>query len=458
MNRNLSEMVAGGSGPLRSAEAVARGNASRLLSGGRMEAPDTAGLSPAPGQPLFSTPGRELTPAERSEVEPRFARDFSQVRVHTDSVEAEALGARAFAAGTDIAFAPGESPATISGRALLVHELTHVLQQAEAGEARVQMDPKEGSGGIGSAPPSEPFEIGSERAPEDGAILFGFDRADIGPAAARALKKLVRSYKEPVTVQVHAYASEEGEGEYNLNLSAHRAVALKKHLETLLPEGSRVVAFAHGKTSVFGGAESNRRAGLMIRKGVEDPNAAKREKEEQEWSIDPSGEPSTADPGTFVPRLQPNLFLEGELFGPQPLMPRRIKLAPPVLTPPLAPSLSGSDLDWESMQNSFRSRALTLDDRWASSIEWQFRYSYNWFRLLLPHDKAVLGANLATSFMLDDQLSREAPNALDRSNQEFKRWYPDEMHLVIPVISSDILDGVYKYLSGSDKNEYKFRF
>ena len=66
--------------------------------------------------------------------EPRFGRDFSQVRVHTDLNAAEsarAVKAHAYTVGSHIAFSTGRySPETASGRQLLAHELTHVVQQA----------------------------------------------------------------------------------------------------------------------------------------------------------------------------------------------------------------------------------------------------------------------------------------------------------------------------------------
>jgi hypothetical protein len=66
---------------------------------------------------------------------PRFGYDFSGVRVHTDSNAGQAAGAinaRAFTLGRDIVFASGQyAPETESGKRLLAHELTHVLQQAK---------------------------------------------------------------------------------------------------------------------------------------------------------------------------------------------------------------------------------------------------------------------------------------------------------------------------------------
>lgn len=84
--------------------------------------------------------GRPLPGALRGFFEPRFGRDFGAVRVHTDEKAAEAsrsIRARAFTHGRDIAFASGEyAPHTREGRRLIAHELTHVVQQGEAGGRR----------------------------------------------------------------------------------------------------------------------------------------------------------------------------------------------------------------------------------------------------------------------------------------------------------------------------------
>jgi hypothetical protein len=69
-------------------------------------------------------------------MESRFGRDFSRVRLHTDATaatSAEAVHARAYTVGTDVAFAAGQyAPATERGRELLAHELAHTIQQEPA--------------------------------------------------------------------------------------------------------------------------------------------------------------------------------------------------------------------------------------------------------------------------------------------------------------------------------------
>ncbi len=77
--------------------------------------------------------GQRLPDSVRTFMEPRFNHDFSQVRVHTDneaSSSAQQLNARAYTLGQHIYFDQDQyQPNSLSGRHLLAHELTHVIQQ-----------------------------------------------------------------------------------------------------------------------------------------------------------------------------------------------------------------------------------------------------------------------------------------------------------------------------------------
>lgn len=82
---------------------------------------------------VLRSPGQPLDATTRTFMESRFGHDFSQVRVHTDARAADAalaVYARAFTLDSDIVFGNGEhAPSKASGRRLLAHELTHVVQQ-----------------------------------------------------------------------------------------------------------------------------------------------------------------------------------------------------------------------------------------------------------------------------------------------------------------------------------------
>jgi len=77
--------------------------------------------------------GQSLDRGARAQMESAFDTDFSGVRVHTDAGADrlnKSLNARAFTTRKDIFFRQGAyEPGSSSGRELLAHELTHVVQQ-----------------------------------------------------------------------------------------------------------------------------------------------------------------------------------------------------------------------------------------------------------------------------------------------------------------------------------------
>ncbi|NET32018.1 MAG: DUF4157 domain-containing protein [Cyanothece sp. SIO1E1] len=74
--------------------------------------------------------GQPLSEEARSFMEPRFGADFSHVRVHETPDLANTVQAQAFTHGQDIYFNAGKyNPGSSSGKELLAHELTHVVQQ-----------------------------------------------------------------------------------------------------------------------------------------------------------------------------------------------------------------------------------------------------------------------------------------------------------------------------------------
>jgi len=77
--------------------------------------------------------GQPLPESIREYFEPRFGSSFSQVKVHNNLQAAniaKSINAKAFTKGNDVIFNSGQySPETSSGKRLLAHELTHVVQQ-----------------------------------------------------------------------------------------------------------------------------------------------------------------------------------------------------------------------------------------------------------------------------------------------------------------------------------------
>ncbi len=117
---------------------------------------------PAVEQTLRSA-GHPLEAGARAEMETHFGADFSDVRVHSDARaarSAEAVNANAYTVGQDVVFGPGQyAPQSESGRELLAHELTHVVQQGESGAPAIQREEKnEGPPPPPTTPPPEQAE------------------------------------------------------------------------------------------------------------------------------------------------------------------------------------------------------------------------------------------------------------------------------------------------------------
>lgn len=99
---------------------------------------DPRGAASLDGSPVvsdvLSAPGHPLDALTRTFMESRFQRDFSHVRLHADAqaiASANAVEARAYTVGHHIVLNAGEyAPGTSAGRALLAHELAHVVQQS----------------------------------------------------------------------------------------------------------------------------------------------------------------------------------------------------------------------------------------------------------------------------------------------------------------------------------------
>lgn len=127
-------------------------------------------FAPPSVQAVLNSPGRPLDPGVRSFMEPRFGRDFSQVRVHDDgraSDSARDVHALAYTVGRHTVFGAGQyEPHSSAGRQLIAHELAHVVQQtggASQQNAQVhrQQDPnatqqQSGDGGAQSAEGQNP--------------------------------------------------------------------------------------------------------------------------------------------------------------------------------------------------------------------------------------------------------------------------------------------------------------
>ena len=104
-------------------------------------------------------------------MEPRFGHDFGNVRVHFDAraaTSARSVNALAYTVGHDIVFSDGAfAPDDPSGRSLLAHELTHVVQQSNANTARRQIQRQPDETSTKETPPAKtpPAKTAPAKAP-----------------------------------------------------------------------------------------------------------------------------------------------------------------------------------------------------------------------------------------------------------------------------------------------------
>jgi len=146
--------------------------------------------------------GRQLPVQTRQALEPRFGYDFGHVQIHTDERAdklARKINARAFTIGRDVFFASGEyRPGTITGRRLLAHELTHVVQQTRPFDVASEVvprkvsfprDPTEREARKAEATVQDPKQVTIERSVQSGTVQrygFGDLTSDIGAVVTSA--------------------------------------------------------------------------------------------------------------------------------------------------------------------------------------------------------------------------------------------------------------------------------
>ena len=106
-------------------------------------------IDPAPASVdlTLSKPGSPLEPALREDMERRFGYNFSQVRLHTGAAaeqSAQDMNANAYTVGHNIVFGSGHyQPFSETGKMLIAHELTHVVQQTIGGRTGLQAQPRQ---------------------------------------------------------------------------------------------------------------------------------------------------------------------------------------------------------------------------------------------------------------------------------------------------------------------------
>ncbi|MFT3823212.1 MAG: DUF4157 domain-containing protein [Chitinophagaceae bacterium] len=201
----------------------------------------------------LSGAGTPLPNNVRNYYEPRFGYDFSNVRVHTGTVaakSAQSVNALAYTTGNNIVFNNGQyAPETNSGKKLLAHELTHVVQQqGQAGNIQrkdgcmLNDSPEAVWAGQNDG---KVFKTGDDDAKPNEAILWNFCAAE---TAMRENHKLSLQQETPrwkgmlvgngttaatrpdMKIRLQGAASSSGNADANTQLALKRAEAVRDFL------------------------------------------------------------------------------------------------------------------------------------------------------------------------------------------------------------------------------------
>jgi outer membrane protein OmpA-like peptidoglycan-associated protein len=192
----------------------------------------------------LASSGQSLPDTSKRFFESRFGNDFSNVKVHTDSVaakSAQSINALAYTSGNHIVFNEGQySPDTDSGKKLMAHELTHVIQQTGTSKQAIQRQP--------AAEPS-PTEMS--------ACTMHFVKASTEFTNAKEFDGCMHKIKDYLKansnghVTLHGFASDEGTPDFNMDLSKRRAETVLRLLKAGNTDTSRITIEPHGADSTF---------------------------------------------------------------------------------------------------------------------------------------------------------------------------------------------------------------
>jgi outer membrane protein OmpA-like peptidoglycan-associated protein len=435
--RKSSTPPSGQARALARAEHEADHVADAVLDGGgaghrpHAEVPDT-GTAAVPGV------GVPLGPARRAFFQRRLGADLSTVRVHEGAAADRAARdqhANAYTVGEHVVL--GDD----ADHTVLAHELVHVVQQRGAGRSAVQRQEKTRTSGIGSTPPKVDFDFVENRATsEDARVLFPHDSVSFSVADVASLIERVPANRQLI-VDIDGYASTEGDAQYNVNLSAHRAAALREILQRLLPQ-AKVLVHAHGATAAFGDPAANRRVGVRFTEApvqLVPPLSTSGPGSGRERDRHPTLLPGHLDPGlgTFPPNIDiriddPVLGQPGKSRsqGPPQLFPPRVPELPPPgpASPPqlfpwtVRPTKSVIDLGDVRQVLTDHGIGGPIDLDTARAIEEHGARWYQFFRERgLTDDQARSLANLSTRSMVNRELTNLGNTLIDQSNNDLIR-------------------------------------
>jgi len=158
--------------------------------------------------------GNSLPDTTRSFFEPKFAADFSDVKVHNDAPAnelASSVNAKAFTYKNNIVFNKGQyDTESSSGKHLLAHELTHIKQQ-NPGVSKKEGVKKEDEK-VQRTPSTEDFGIKGkdpESVADDSIIRFDKGQTAVTDVEVGKIKRQAKAHKK-TEINLNGFTSEEG--------------------------------------------------------------------------------------------------------------------------------------------------------------------------------------------------------------------------------------------------------
>ena len=237
------------------------------------------GVSPSVYDVLQSS-GHSLDMGTRSFMESRFGYDFSNVQIHIDSIANQSsadINALAYTYGKHIVFGRGQyQPNTKSGKQLLAHELTHVVQQNPDTIKRqpvpnAQKDMSRADEIKLSITSPGDFDVSAN--PFTISVFnFGIDKSDLKPEHKKVLDEIAFLLKiipqDKFAVLIEGNADSTGTREINDPLSRNRSNAVKKYLKNISGESFFAIGFGAdlpiSTNETISGRDRNRRVDILF--------------------------------------------------------------------------------------------------------------------------------------------------------------------------------------------------
>ena len=307
------------------------------------------------------------------------------------------------------------------------HEIAHVAQQGRPGAGPVTQHKDAEGQGIGRTPPEDHVVALDGTGSEDDHVLFDLDSATLTPAARAALVAASAGQVGEVSVHVHGYSSVEGNPDYNRNLSAHRAVAIRDALVAVLPPGTAFTLYAHGETDAFGNAGENRRAGVdfispeearfLTLPGLPVPFWRQRNPvhliDPADLRLDIGAPPGTTPQVTFPPPLTPEQL--GATTQPGASI---VQTTPNLFAPP--PTLFSDGYSFGSIAADYGKRGVFMSLRDAQNMTDHFEFwRLRFFQLGLSPSLAAAAAQFGTDQAFSTRIGLDAPFAHEAFDRKF---------------------------------------